>query len=71
MDGRFETVPTHPQRKETVDHTDIEATRTFLAIVETRNFNRTAKLLTDSQSTVSMRIKARRKRRKHGCRQSS
>ena len=58
MDGLFETVLTHPRRKETVDLMDIEVVRTFLAVVETRNFNRAAGLLNVTQSTVSMRIKA-------------
>lgn len=37
---------------------DIDLARTFLAIVETGNFNRAADLINVTQSTVSMRIKA-------------
>lgn len=37
---------------------DIDLARTFLAIVETGNFNRAAELIHVTQSTVSMRIKA-------------
>ena len=37
---------------------DIEIARTFLAVIETRNFKRAADLLNVTQSTVSMRIKA-------------
>lgn len=37
---------------------DIDLARTFLAIVETGNFNRAAERLNVTQSTVSMRVKA-------------
>lgn len=37
---------------------DIDLARTFLAIVETGNFNRAAERLNITQSTVSMRVKA-------------
>jgi DNA-binding transcriptional LysR family regulator len=37
---------------------DVTSARTFLAIVDTGNFNRTAEIVNVTQSTVSARIKA-------------